>query len=468
MFIKTFLDEDYTAYAVYRIYQRLPHIIDTLGQTQRKILFTLADYPESKKFKTAEVYSKVYDNTSYLHGDMSIYNVVENMAKPYGNNINVLTTEGDFGNRTSRGAAAPRYTSTRFSQAARTIFKKEDNPILTEQEFEGKLIEPKFMLPILPISLVNGYNAIAVGFASKFLPRNPIDIIEQMQTALKYRKRKNSNWDNYKIDDIPPSYPFYTGTIIHDKEHVDNSAWILTGKLHKSKKRNIIEVTDVPPEISREGYIKKLKRFQEKGLIRDYSESCVKNNFKFTIKVSPELWKKSEEDLLELLGLTDRVVENFTFLNPEGDHKNTVVKFDSSGEYLKHFIHLRQGYYEIRKEYQLEKLRKEILILEEKVKFIEAVNNEEITIVKRKKKDLEKELKELGYEKIEDSYDYLLGMKMYVLTQENIDRFLNNIKDRKKELQVLEKTPIEDIHIKELEELKKILTPELQKKGLSY
>jgi len=466
MFIKTFLDEDYTAYAVYRIYQRLPHIIDTLGQTQRKILYTLAAYPETKKFKTTEVYSKVYDNTAYLHGDMSIYNVVENMAKPYGNNINILTTEGDFGNRTSRGAAAPRYTNTRFSQSARIIFQKEDNPILMSQEFEGRIIEPKFLLPIIPVSLVNGYNAIAVGFASKFLPRHPLDIIERMQEALKYKKRKNANWEDYKIPDINPAFPFYKGIISHDTNHADNSAWILTGALRKTKKRNIVEITDVPPETSREGYIKKLKRLQEKGLIKDFTESCVKNNFRFEIKVIPELWKKTEDELLDILGLVDKVVENFTFLNPEGDHQTTVIKFDSSGEYLKHFIELRQDFYDVRKKYQIDKLEHEILILKEKIRFITEVNNEEIIITKRKKIDLEKELKSKEFSKLDGTFDYLLGMKMYVLTKENIEKFEKHIKEKEKELNTLSKTTIEDIHISELEELKKLLTPELTKKGL--
>jgi DNA topoisomerase-2 len=261
----------------------------------------------------ADNFNFYYDFSEFGLYDVTIKVVVENMAKPYGNNINILTTEGDFGNRTSKGAAAPRYTSTRFSQAARLIFRKEDNPILEEQEFEGKLIEPKYLLPNLPVSLVNGYNAIAVGFASKFLPRNPIDVIEEMQKALKYKKRKNAKWEEYNVGNLAPAYPFYSGSIYYDGEHSDSSAWILTGAFRKTKKRNVIEITDLPPEASREGYIKKLKRLQDRGLVKDFTESCVKNNFKFSVKVAPDLWKKSDEQLMDILGLVDKVVENFTF-----------------------------------------------------------------------------------------------------------------------------------------------------------
>jgi len=464
MHIKEFLDNDYVNFAVYRVHQRLPHILDTLGQTQRKILFSLEQFSETKKFKTAEVYSKVYDMTSYLHGDMSIYNVTENMARDSANNINLLTPEGSFGYRTNKTAAAPRYTSTRFSKLARIIFRKEDLPILEGQEFEGKSIEPKYLLPILPVSLINGYNAIAVGFASKFLPRHPIDVIDKMQEALRYKKRKNAKWEEYKIDEMAPAYPFYTGNIYHDVDHDNSSAWILTGSLHKTKKRNIVEVRDLPPEANRESYIKKLKRLQDKGLIKDFSESCVKNAFKFNIKVTPDLWKKEEDELLDILGLVDKTSENFTFLNPEGN--DTVVRFETSGEYLKSFIELRQNFYDIRKKYQLDKLSEEIAVLKERIRFIEDVNSNNIIITKRKKVELEEELKTKNYQLIDGTFDHLLGMKMYALTEENTERFKKYINDKEKEFNILERTSIEDIHISELNELKKAMRDELNKKGL--
>ena len=464
--IKEFLDNDYVNFAVYRVHQRLPHILDTLGQTQRKILYALEQFPESKKFKTAEVYSKVYDMTSYLHGDMSIYNVTENMARDSANNINLLTPEGSFGYRTNKTAAAPRYTSTRFSKLARIIFRKEDLPIMEGQEFEGKDIEPKYLLPIIPVSLINGYSAIAVGFASKFLPRHPIDVIDKMQEALRYKKRKNAKWEEYKISEMIPAYPFYNGNIYHDSDHDNSSAWILTGALHKTKKRNIIEITDLPPEANRETYIKKLKRLQDRGLVKDFTESCVKNTFNFKIKVTPDLWKKEDEELLDILGLVDKASENFTFLNPEGDADNTVIRFETSGEYLKSFIELRQQYYDIRKRYQLDKLNEEIAVLKERIRFIEEVNANEIIITKRKKIDLEKELKEKNYRLIDRTFDHLLGMKMYALTEENVARFKKYIQEKEKEFNKLEKTAIEDIHIQELEELKKAMLGELRKKGL--
>jgi DNA topoisomerase-2 len=453
-------------YAVYRIFQRLPHIADCLAQTQRKIIYTLETFPESKKHKTAEVYSHVYTKTQYLHGDSSIYNVTENLARECSNNINFLTQEGSFGSRTNRSAAAPRYTGTRLSKAARLLFPKEDEPIYNTQEFEGKSIEPEFLMPILPALLLNGYSGIAVGFASKILPRDPVELINVLIDALQYHKKYPEKWNEYSIKNIQPAFPFYKGHIIHDSEHENESAWLLTGILRKSKKRNIIEIIDVPPEYTRESYIKKLKKMLDKGIIKDFKENCRKNNFEIAVKVSPDIWKKTEDELMEILGLIDRVSENITFVNPLLNKSDTIIKYKHIGEYLKDFIDIRQEFYSVRKRYQIDKLSEEILLLHQKIKFIEQVNNNEIIITRRKKKELEEELQQQGYSLIEGSFDYLLGMRMHSLTEENINKFKKYIQDKEKELALLKKTSTEDMHIKELKNFLKFIQPELKKKGL--
>ncbi len=461
--IKEFLDEKYVDFAVYRTAQRLPHIMDCLGQTQRKILYTMEAFPENKKLKTAEVYSHVYSNTQYLHGDASVYTVVENLARSCSNNINILTEEGSFGYRTNTGAASPRYTSTRFSKAGRLIFRKEDQPIFVNQEFEGSSIEPKFLLPILPVGLLNGFLGIAVGFSSKFLPRDPNELIDELIKALTLKKRRKGDISKINIGTLTPHFPYCGGDIIHNKEHENPSAWLFTGKLRKTKTRNVVEIYEVPPAYTRESYLKKLKSMLEKGIIKDFDEGCQKDKFFFRVKLPPELWKLTEDKLVEKLNLVDSYVENLTFIDPR-DPDQAIKKFNTAEEYLKSFMEIRQYFYTIRKDYQLGALQKEIDSLQERIKFIRAVNDGSIIITKRKKQDLEKELSTLGYLLQEDSYDYLLGMKLYALTDENVQKFTKYIKDKTYELQVLEKTTIEDMHIHELKELKKFIQPELQEK----
>jgi len=465
-YIKEFMESEYTDYAVYRVLQRLPNLIDSVAQTQRKILHVLSRLPENKKSKTAGVYNLVYSQTNYLHGDKSVYTVVENLARESSNNINILTQEGSFGYRTNRAAAAPRYTSTRFSQAARLIFRKEDIPILPEQEFEGNPMEPVYLSPIIPITLINGFTAVSVGYASKFLPRNPKELIDEMIRILKSQEAGKTP----RVKKLTPAFPFYDGNIIQNTEHNDSAAWFLTGKLTKSKRKGWVEITEVPPEYTRESYVKKLKGYLNKDLIKDFSESCSKNTFNFRVKVSPELWVLTEDQLLEKLGLIDKFVENFTFLDSASINDDTsstgILKYNTAEEYLMAFIKERQKLYIARKEYHLRRLIEEIKILEEKIRFINMVNDGDIIITKRKKVDLEKDLQSMGYTKLDENFDYLLGMKMHALTTENVKKFQHYIDERKKEVKRLEEITPEQMHIQELRELLMALKPELQKKGL--
>jgi DNA topoisomerase-2 len=319
------------------------------------------------------------------------------------------------------------------------------------------------MLPILPVSVINGYNAIAVGFASKFLPRHPNEVIDELIRLLK----SIVTGKEPRPKNLQPAFPFFNGSVIHNSEHANSSAWFLVGDLHKTKRRNIIKITEVPPEYTRESYIKKLKSMLDKGIIKDFNESCSKNSFSIEVKVSPDLWKLSEDQLIEKLGLVDKFVENFTFMKtPNSDDEDTIVKFNNVGEYLLAFLKERQKYYIVRKNYIINQMENEIKVLSEKIKFINEVNSGGIVITKRKKVDLEKELKDKGYLEIDSSYDYLLGIRVYALTQENVRKFLDTIKVREKELRDLRRTTPEQMHIHELQELRKFIQPELKKKGL--
>jgi len=467
--IKQFFEQEYTSYAVYRVFQRLPHVADCLAQTQRKIMYTLERFPESRKHKTAEVYAHVYTGTQYLHGDASVYTVVENLARNCSNSLNILTQEGSFGSRTSRGASAPRYTSTRFSQLGRAIFPKEDKPIYRSQEFEGHQIEPKFLMPILPVLLLNGYSGIAVGFASKFLPRNPEDLIKTIIDALRYKKRKNSNWDSYQIPNLKPDFPFYDGCVKSIPDHQNKSAWALTGKINRTAKKNIIKIIDVPPSYTRESYLVKLKKMMEHGTIKDYSENCRKNIFEIEIKLPPGVDKKTDDEIMITLGLVEKVAENFTFINPDIiPEKDTIIRYDHAGEYLKDFITIRQEYYVERKKYQLDRLQQDISIMLSKIRFINEVNSEDIIITNQSKPQIVQKLKERDYQLIEDNYDYLLNIKIQSLTLEKVKVFERLIQDKNKELSTLVKISTEDMHIEELNNLLVLSTQERQLKGFQY
>ena len=87
------------------------------------------------------------------------------------------------------------------------------------------------------------------------------------------------------------------------------------------------------------------------------------------------------------------------------------------------------------------------------------VVNDELIINKRKRAELEEELEENEFKKMgnNESYDYLLGMPIYQLTQEKIDELKNQEKEKNAEYKSLNELTAEDIWKHELVELKSSL-----------
>ena len=248
MRIKEFLDTDMSTFASYRVIQRIPQLLDGLGQTQRKIIFSLMESNTTKRIKVLDTYSLAKKYTQYAHGDTSVYSSTISLAADYKNNLPILQQYGTLGNRTLPVSASPRYIEVKVSKLSLDIFPPIDMGLTKEQTFEGHKIEPRTLLPIVPLAVINGYEGIGLGFSNKVFPRNPKEVITQIKDIL---TRKSSS-----ITELKPSFPYFKGTV----EHVENTKWRFTGNIYKhAKKRNTLVIDEVTPNTSRESYLKKLK-----------------------------------------------------------------------------------------------------------------------------------------------------------------------------------------------------------------
>lgn len=460
-FISTFFNTVYINYAVYKVFQRLPHQVDTLGNTQRKIITVLEKISPIRKLKTAEIYSLIYNETKYIHGDASAYSVSESLCRSANNTINILTEEGNFGFRTNTTAAGPRYTNTRLSDVGRLIFRQSDKPLYVNQEFEGKHIEPEFLLPIVPVSVINGFSAISVGYASKFLPRDPNEVIDFM---IGHLSSKSGAFSNERIN---IRFPYYVGSaeFIGDST---KSSWKLYGKINKTTRRRVYEITELPPTYNREIYLKKLKKYQQEGLITKFDEKCVKNKFYFIIKINNEFFGDSptEEMLIDNLGLSEIFTENIIFVN-KNNQESPITDYSSMEDYLKWFTINRQSFYVKRKEYIIMNIERKLAFLENKIHFINKVNTGELNIRNTKKEELLASLRENGFLEIpgeESNFDYLLNIKIWNLTDTYVLKYKEDKKKLVKELKEVKKITPQEMHISELLELKEAIIPELIKK----
>eukprot|EP00494_Astrolonche_serrata_P029212 UN29479 len=120
---------------------------------------------------------------------MSLVGTIVGMAQNYcgSNNINLLYPQGMFGTRHQGGkdAASARYIFTRLCPITRAIFHEHDDLILDYLDDDGKSVEPKYYMPVLPMVLVNGAEGIGTGW-STFIPNyNPIDILAALRRLIR-------------------------------------------------------------------------------------------------------------------------------------------------------------------------------------------------------------------------------------------------------------------------------------------
>ena len=214
---------------------------------QRKIIYTVLNRPlKAKEMKVEELSGKVSSETGYHHSTDSLNDTIIGLAQnfPGSNNINLLIPNGQFGTRLGKedkgigqDAAAPRYIYTNIMAMTRLLFNKQDNPLYHYVDDDGKIVEPRYFVPILPLVLINGARGIGTGWSTDVPLYNPQDIIENIDHYL----------HGQPMNEMTPWYRGFRGTITkisHQKYHVTGIYW-RTGPTS-------IEVDELPVGSARE------------------------------------------------------------------------------------------------------------------------------------------------------------------------------------------------------------------------
>lgn len=470
-----FIHRDLKHFSSYDNVRSLPHIMDGLKPSQRKVLFGSflggLDKGEKKVFQLGGIVS---DKASYHHGDASINSTIIGMAQNYvgSNNINLLDPIGMFGSRLQGGkdAASPRYISTRLSQHCNLIFKKMDNVILNKQFEDGIPIEPEFYAPIIPMILVNGASGIGTGFSTEIPPYKPIDCINNIINIL----------DTLQFTEMDPYWRGFTGSV----EKMKDNKYKITGTYHIEG--DVIHITELPVESWTQNY----KEFLEKEMtvvtepkktgnptdkktrgknitqiIIDYKEYHTDTTVHFAIECSPGFLSKCKDIEKQFKLSTTVSISNMHLFGVNGK----IQKYDNVEMIMREFCKKRICMYDDRKQYILNELQHYINVYTHKVRFILMVVNDELLLNKRKRVDIEKDLEKHNFPRLtakfnddtdEDnivSYNYLLTMPIYHLTFEKIEELKKQKLEKEKNYDDFSKIRSEDIWKNELLELKQIL-----------
>lgn len=446
--ISDFIDKDFIEFSMYDNIRSIPSVVDGLKPGQRKILYTAFKTNLKNKIKVAQFSGEVSKSTEYRHGEQSLNMTIVGMAQWFvgANNVALLYPSGGFGTRRQGGsdAGSPRYIYTYLQQTTRDVFPPHDDAILNYQIEDGFVIEPNYYVPVIPMVLVNGADGIGTGYSTSVLCYNPMELADILL------KRTTGE---IEYDDLVPWYRGFNGDIVQS----ESGKWTFYGKIRKISE-TVLEVTELPIHTWTEKY----KEFLEKLIacedVKDYKEYHTNTQVKFVITTSAEKMKglcsgdkSQEENLLKNMKLV--VTKNSTNMMLF-DSNEKLKKYDTVGDIIEEFYSVRISYYQKRKGYLLEKLRHDLNIMTNKVKFVTGILDGTIVLNNKKKDVIYDLLESKHFYKLDDSFTYLLSMPLQSLQEERIIQLRNDMIKSQKEYDELYTTSPEKLFQNDLHNLK--------------
>lgn len=438
-----FIHRELVWYSKYDCERSIPNIMDGLKPGQRKILYSCFKRNLIHAIKVAQLGGYVSENADYHHGEKSLTDTITKMAQAFvgSNGINLLQPEGQFGTRLEGGkdAASPRYTYTCLEPITHFIYSKDDSTIVTYLEDDGKLIEPQYYLPCVPMVLVNGSDGIGTGSSSDV----PCYSLIEIMAYIRQRLLLPIGQEPIPRFDANPYYEGFTGTIAPTNE--SRIKFIIRGKYARVENEpDTICITELPIGMWTRSFILHLNKlgasdtkvFRSKP--KTNNTDCIINT---TIQFTSGLLDKLESEVSngingveKLLKLTTSVHTNNMYLfNASGQ----LVKYDTIHDIMDEFITVRLDYYERRKQVIIAKLEEEICVISNEIRFIKAVISGEIELRDRPIADILRQLKEQGYatRNDDDGYNYLIDIKLRNITQEKRIQLEAKYTEKEEELQ---------------------------------
>ncbi|XP_055544705.1 DNA topoisomerase 2 [Wyeomyia smithii] len=487
----------------------IPCMVDGLKPGQRKVMFTCFKRNDKREVKVAQLAGSVAEQSAYHHGEQSLCGTIVNLAQNFvgSNNINLLYPGGQFGTRLCGGkdSASPRYIFTMMSPLTRLIFHPLDDPLLEAQYEDNQKIEPTWYLPIIPMVLVNGSEGIGTGWSTKIPNHNPRDLIANVRRVL--------NGDEPKI--VHPWYKNFRGTI----EAVGHQRYLTVGNVALLDNQKI-EISELPigtwTQTYKENILEPLLHGsdKQKAVITDYKEYNTDTTVRFVISFLPGEYDKlyaEEGGFHRVFKLTSSIA---TSSMHAFDDKNYLKRYEHANDIFNEYYKLRLEYYGKRKAYLEGMLQAEADRLTDQARFIVEKCDRTLVVENKKRKVMIDELIKRGYrpdpvkewkrnvakeeeEEVEEpeqeeeevvkpgkpkklvdpekafqkltdvkKFDYLLGMSMWMLTDERKNELLKQRDHKLSELAALKNKTKEILWLDDLDALSKKLDEVEEKERL--
>jgi len=472
----------------------LPHVMDGLKPSQRKILYSCLKRNLKEEIRVAQLAGYVSEHAAYHHGEASLNGTIVGMAQNFmgSNNVNLLRPMGQFGSRLMGGqdAASPRYIHTYLEDIVSKIFRKEDACLLKHIDDDGDLVEPEYYLPVVPLLAINGSLGIGTGYSTDIPPHRPDDIICLLRHRLEGSMATLAG---------RPQDPWWFG-FKGITTRKDDQTWLTKGLYELDDAKKTVTITELPVGTWTKDYKgfldelceadeKKSKDAKKEAKKADTESQASRESTKASARAEAALEPcglKGFDDLYNdvdvrfVLYFTE---EGFDALkeNPERFEKQfklttswkttnmtcfdtafNIVKYKTVGDILEAFVETRLPMYEVRRVSMMATLQKQREDLDARRRFIQAILDDRLVLQKKTDEDIVAGLKACGIPALTcperpdayDSYEYVLKMRIDRVKQAAVIELDTQVVEKEIEIARLEAETAASMWLADLEEFR--------------
>jgi DNA gyrase subunit A len=394
--LQDIVKQEYREYQIYTLMDRaIPYLRDGLKPSQRRILYTLWKNQSKGLLKVSAATGLVL--TLHPHGPQSIESAIVNMAQDFtfSNNYPLIDKKGYFGERMEPEPAASRYIECKIGKVAEIILFDDMNQLQMVPNYDEKVMEPLYLLPKLPIMLLNGAEGIGTGFSSVIPSFSHKDIVDSMiQFVRTGRPKRLSPWVRSYKSDI---------------RYEDKKRYCFDMQLEIQDNKLLIK--ELPRGYDAKRIYRYLNKYIEKDLLKDYIDNSVDNEIEIEI-----IFKRGQDLPLEQvkseLQTFTSLVPNYTLISERG-----VKIFDRPEEIIQIFTGQRLEVVKRRYELLIEDTERKIQQNSEIIRFIKEKHYAQAPL-KANRKDF------VGYlsNKKFEFNEYLADMSIYRMTKDEVKK----------------------------------------------
>ncbi|MBI5135434.1 DNA gyrase subunit A [Candidatus Uhrbacteria bacterium] len=384
------IQESYLDYAMSVIIARaLPDVRDGLKPVHRRILYAMWQLglkSDAKFRKSAAIVGEVLGKY-HPHGDVAVYDSLVRMAQEFSMRELLVRGQGNFGSVDGDSAAAMRYTEAKLAPIAHELLgdiEKETVPFTAN--YDGTQQEPTVLPSAVPNLLLNGTVGIAVGMATNIPPHNLGELCDAVQILL-----DNPEVTVKELMSAVKGPDFPTAGICYHAQAIEQAYATGRGALVMRSKAEIVEsgsgyaiiVTEIPFQVNKANlleHIAELVATKKIEGIRDLRDESNREGIRIVIELKRDA---VAQKVLNQLYHHSQLQETF--------HVNMLSLIDGIQPkllnlkmMLEEFVKHRKVVIRARTQYELNRIKERLHILDGLVIALEHID-QIIAIIKKSK-----------------------------------------------------------------------------------